>query len=176
MGWIGCSMANNVAEGYARIGGTRMWGGYGNGGAVVQNWTNNSSSNWQGFDQQIQSKGGGKTPKAVWMMICVFTSGATQQEIQQMIANTKTHAPGAYLYITGQPLYQEGHVCTLAGDGMPEKTDMQAKQAAMDDPDVHYAGPLGPLNDGEWQSDTCHANNTGGDKLGKQVKAIWGQP
>jgi hypothetical protein len=173
MGWIGCSMANNVAEGYARIGGTRMWGGYGNGGAVVQNWTNVNSSNWNGFDDQVSRFG---APKAVWMMVCVFTSGATMAEIKQMIANTKTHAPGAYLYISGQPLYHEGHVCTLAGDGMPEKTDMQAQQAAMEDPEVHYVGPLGPLNAGEYAGDSCHTNTTGGDKIGRQVKEIWGQP
>jgi hypothetical protein len=173
MGWVGCSMANNVAEGYARIGGTRMWGGYGNGGAVVQNWTNVNSSNWNGFDDQVSRFG---MPKAVWMMICVFTSGATMAEIKQMIANTKTHAPGAYLYISGQPLYHEGHVCTLAGDGAPEKTDMQAQQAAMEDPEVHYVGPLGPLNAGEYAGDSCHTNTTGGDKIGRQVKEIWGQP
>jgi hypothetical protein len=175
MGWIGCSMANNVAEGYARIGGTRMWGGYGNGGAVVQNWTNNNSGNWQGFDQQVANRGG-QTPVAVWIMICVFSSGATMQEIRQMVANAKTHAPGAYLYITGQPLYEEGHVCTLAGDGMPEITDMQAQMIAAEDPDVHYAGPLGPLNAGEYSGDSCHTTSSGGDKIGRQVKAIWGQP
>jgi hypothetical protein len=173
MGWIGCSMANNVAEGYARIGGTRMWGGYGNGGAVVQNWTNVNSGNWNGFDQQVSQYG---MPKAVWMMICVFSSGATMQEIRQMVANTKTHAPGAYLYITGQPLYESGHVCTLAGDGMPETTDMQAQMLAAEDPDVHYAGSLGPLNAGEYGGDSCHTSSSGGDKIGRQVKAIWGQP
>lgn len=173
MGWIGCSMANNVAEGYARIGGTRMWGGYGNGGAVVQSWTSNTSGNWNGFDQQVSRNG---MPKAVWIMICVFSSGATMNEIKQMVANAKTHAPGAFLYITGQPLYEEGHVCQLAGDGMPETTDMQAQMAAADDPELHYAGALGPLNAGEYSSDSCHTTSSGGDKIGRQVKEIWGQP
>jgi hypothetical protein len=173
MGWIGCSMGENVAVGYRRIGGTRMWGGYGNGGAVVQSWTSNNSAGWQRFDRQKQMYG---NPQAVWMMICVFTSGATIQEIRQMVANAKSHAPGAYLYISGQPVYHQGHVCTLAGDGGPETTDRQAQQIAMEDPDVHYVGPLGPLNAGEYTSDSCHANATGEDKLGRQVKAIWGQP
>jgi hypothetical protein len=42
--------------------------------------------------------------------------------------------------------------------------------------DVHYAGILGPLNQGEYVSDGCHAAESGEDKLGRQVKAIWGQP
>lgn len=49
MGWIGCSMGENTAAGYRRIGGTRMWGAYGNGGAVAQNWTNNTGPAASGF-------------------------------------------------------------------------------------------------------------------------------
>jgi hypothetical protein len=67
-------------------------------------------------------------------------------------------------------------VCTLAGDGGPELTNRLATQMAMMDPGVHYPGILGPLSDGEWQADSCHANDTGQDKLGRQVKAWWGQP
>jgi hypothetical protein len=173
MVWIGCSMAENVALGYRRIGGTRMWAAYGNGGAVVQSWTSNNSSSWQRFDRQVDMYG---EPEAVWIMICIFTSGATIQEIRQLVANTRSHAPGAYIYITGQPLYDQGHVCTLSGPGGPESTDRLAQQMAMEDPDVHYAGPIGPLNPGEYTSDSCHATSTGEDKLGRQVKAIWGQP
>ncbi len=171
MGWIGCSMGENVARGYTRAGGTRMWGDYGNGGAVVQNWTTNNSSNWQGFDRQSSMYG---KPVAIWIMICIFSTGATMDEVRTMVNNAKTHAAdGAYIYITGQPLYTDGHVCTLAGNGGPELTDMQAQQMAMEDPQVHYAGVLGPLAQGEYQSDSCHANNAGEDKLGKQVLAIW---
>jgi hypothetical protein len=174
MGWVGCSMASNVAEGYARIGGTRMWGSYGGGGAVVQDWTNVNSGSWNGFDNQVEARGG--TLSAVWIMVCAFSSGLTMDQIRQIVANTKIHAPGAYLYITGQPLYEEGHVCTLAGEGVPENTDLQAQMIAAEDPDVHYAGALGPLNAGEYSGDSCHTTSTGGDKLGRQVKAIWGQP
>jgi hypothetical protein len=171
MGWIGCSMGENVAAGYRRIGGTRMWGGYGNGGAVVQQWTSNNSAAWQRFDREK----GNTTLAAVWIMICIFTQGATPAEVDSLIANARSHAPGAYIYITGQPLYREGYTCTLAGDGGPELTDRLAREAADRHPDVHYAGALGPLNDDE-RSDVCHANQAGEDKLGRQVKAIWGQP
>ena len=171
MGWIGCSMGENVAIGYRRIGGTRMWGSNGNGGAVVQQWTSSNSAAWRRFDE----KKGSTQLAAVWIMICIFTSGATDAEIDQLVANTRMHAPGAYIYITGQPTYRAGYTCTLAGPGGPELTDELAQRAADRHNDVHYAGILGPLNDNE-RSDVCHANQTGEDKLGRQVRAIWGQP
>jgi hypothetical protein len=52
MGFIGCSMAENVSQGYRAAGGTRMWGPYRTGGLVVQSWTNPNSTAWQKFDQQ----------------------------------------------------------------------------------------------------------------------------
>jgi hypothetical protein len=171
MGWIGCSMGENVAIGYRRIGGTRMWGSNGNGGAVVQQWTSNNSTAWQRFDQ----KKGNTTLAAVWIMICIFTSGATDSEIDALVRNTRSHAPGAYIYITGQPTYPSDYTCSLAGPGGPELTDRLAQAAAMRHPDVHYAGTLGPLNANERQ-EPCHANTTGEDKLGRQARAIWGQP
>jgi hypothetical protein len=172
MGWIGCSMGENVAIGYRRIGGTRMWGSNGNGGAVVQQWTDNNSTAWQRFDR----KKGNTTLSAVWIMICIFTSGAEDDEIDSLVENARSHAPGAYIYITGQPAYHSGHTCPLAGEGGPELTDRLARDAAMRHPDVHYAGVLGPLNQGEYTNDNCHASSSGEDKLGRQVKAIWGQP
>jgi hypothetical protein len=47
MGFIGCSMAENVSQGYVAVGGRRMWGPYGTGGLVVQSWTDPNSSAWQ---------------------------------------------------------------------------------------------------------------------------------
>src|SRR6185312_9716048 len=57
MGFIGCSMAENVAQGYVAVGGRRMWGPYGTGGLVVQSWTNTNSAAWQKFDQQVAKYG-----------------------------------------------------------------------------------------------------------------------
>jgi len=177
MGWIGCSMGENVATGYKRIGGTRMWGPYGNGGAVVQSWTNNNGADWGRFDNQVSMYG---MPKAVWIMICIFPTGATIEEIRQLVANTRDHAPGAYIYITGQPLYVEGATCSLAGgEGGPESTDELAKEMAAEDPDVHYAGTFGPLGPGtvlSSDSTGCHAGPEGEDLLGEQAKEKFGQP
>jgi hypothetical protein len=172
MGWIGCSMGENTAQGYRRIGGTRMWGPYGNGAQIVSAWTSNNSASWQRFDRQVAMFG---MPKAVWVMICVAQGGATDAEIRQMVNNAKSHAPNAVIYLTGQPVYEQGHVCTIAGAGAPEKTDQQAKALAPELGAI-YPGTLGPLNAGEYTGDSCHASTSGQDKLGRQVKGWWGQP
>jgi len=172
MGYIGCSMAENTAQGYAADGGTRMWGPYATGGDVVQSWTDPNSSAWQLFDQQAAMFG---KPVAVWVQVCVFTNGATYDEVKQMIANTRLHAaPGVTIYITGQPQYDPGHVCPLAGASGPPLTDSLAKQAAADPTqNVIYSGQF-HLTNSEVVSDGCHANTAGQADLGRQALAFWG--
>lgn len=172
MGFIGCSMAENTAQGYVADGGTRMWGPYGTGGLVVQSWTDPNSSAWQKFDQQVSMFG---KPTAVWVQVCVFTNGATYDEVKQMIANARLHAaPGATIIITGQPQYDPGHVCPLSGAGGPPLTDSLAKQAGADPTqNVTYAGQF-HLTNSEVVSDGCHANTAGQADLGRQALAFWG--
>lgn len=172
MGFIGCSMAENVSQGYRAIGGQRMWGPYGTGGAVVQSWTNTNSSSWQSFDRQAAQYG---RPTTVWVQICIFAqNGVTYNEVRQLIANARQHAaPGATIYISGQPLYDAGQTCFLAGSGGPELTDNMARQAAADSTqNVIYAGTF-RLRSGE-VSDGCHANTAGQQSLGRQALAYWG--
>ncbi|KAG6363614.1 hypothetical protein INS49_008715 [Diaporthe citri] len=172
MGFIGCSMGENVAEGYVAVGGQRMWGPYGTGGLVVQSWTNSSSQAWQMFDQQVAKYG---KPAAVWVQICIFANpGATYDEVKQLIANSRQHAaPDAKIYVTGQPLYDAGHTCGLAGADGPQLTDSLAKQAAADaSQNVTYPGAFA-LHPGE-VADSCHANMGGMTSLGKQAVGFWG--
>jgi hypothetical protein len=174
MGFIGCSMAENTAQGYQAVGGERMWPAYGTGGDVVQNWTNTNSAAWQKFDNQVAMYG---EPTAVWVQICIFSfNGATYDEVKQLIANARSHAaPGATIYITGQPLYNDGWTCNLAGEGGPELTDDLAQQAAADaTQDVVYAGSFGPLGQGT-TSDSCHANSAGQQLLGDQAVEKFGE-
>jgi hypothetical protein len=172
MGFIGCSMAENVAQGYVADGGKRMWGPYGTGGLVVQSWTDPNSSSWQKFDQQASKYG---KPTAVWVQICIFASnGATYDEVKRLIANARQHAASsAKIYITGQPLYPEGNVCSLAGSGGPALTDRLAQQAAADSTqNVSYPGTF-TLRNNE-VADGCHANSSGQAALGRQAIALWG--
>jgi hypothetical protein len=145
MGFIGCSMAHNTADGYTLVNGMHLWPGYGIDGQVVQSWTNtNNAQSWGLFDQQKAMFG---NPTAVWIQICIFAQqGVTAAEVRQMIANTRQHAPGAAIFISGQPLHEAGWVCSLAGQGGPELTDMRAREAAADATlNVTYVGTFGPL-------------------------------
>ena len=169
MGFIGCSMAENVAQGYRAVGGTRMWGPYGTGGLVVQSWTDPNSSAWQKFDQQASRFG---RPTAVWVQLCIFSwSGATYDEVKRLIANARQHAAsGATIYITGQPLYDPGQTCFLAGANGPQLTDNLAKQAGADGTqNVTYPGAF-RLRSNE-VADGCHANTAGQQSLGRQAMA-----
>jgi hypothetical protein len=172
MGFIGCSMAENVAQGYVAVGGRRMWGPYGTGGLVVQSWTDPNSSAWQRFDQQVSRFG---RPTAVWVQICIFAqNGATYDEVKRLIANARQHAaPGARIYISGQPLYDPGQTCSLAGANGPQLTDSLARQAAADaTQNVTYPGVF-RLRSNE-VADGCHANSAGQQSLGRQAQAFWG--
>jgi hypothetical protein len=165
-------MAENVAQGYVADGGTRMWGPYGTGGQVVQSWTDPNSAAWQNFDRQVAMFG---RPTAVWVQICIFAqNGATYDEVKRLIANARQHAAsGATIYITGQPLYPEGNVCTLAGANGPQLTDNLARQAAADTTqNVRYPGTFNLRN--SEVADGCHANTAGQQSLGRQALTFWG--
>jgi hypothetical protein len=173
MGFIGCSMAENVAQGYVAVGGTHMWGPYGTGGMVVQSWTNTASQSWRMFDAQVAKYG---KPTAVWVQVCIFQNpGATFDEVKKLIANARQHsAPDAKILITGQPIYPDNPTsCFLAGANGPEMTENLAKKAAEDTSlNVTYPGAF-KLKRGEVQ-DGCHANTAGQASLGKQAIAFWG--
>jgi hypothetical protein len=167
-------MAENTASGYRDVGGQRMWGPYGTGGDVVQNWTNTNSEAWDNFDDEVATYG---RPSAVWIQICIFSfNGVTYDEVKSMIANTREHAaPDATIYISGQPLYEDGWTCDLAGADGPELTDRMAQQAGEDaDLDVIYAGTFGPLGT-TTTSDSCHANSAGERLLGEQAVEYFGE-
>ncbi len=173
MGFIGCSMAENVAQGYVASGGKHMWGPYGTGGLVVQSWTNTNSASWGMFDKQVAKYG---KPSEVWVQICIFQNpGATYDEVKQLVANARQHAaPGAKIWITGQPIYPDNpSSCFLAGAQGPQMTVDLAKKAGADASlNVTYPGDF-KLMKGEVQ-DGCHANAAGQGSLGKQAIAFWG--
>lgn len=179
--YIGCSMAYNIGTGYKRVGGKVMWNSdsYQTSAMVVQNWTSTSSSSWNLFDQKLDSIGGKDKVKAVMVQICIFSSRATDDEIKQMVASAKMHTnPGTHIYLVGQPQYEAGHECSLAGNGGAKWTDDEAKKIAADSsvgPDVSYLGTfIIDSTKGQVSSDSCHATSSGEDELGKQAMAFFG--
>lgn len=182
--YSGCSMANNIGTGYKRVGGKIMWNAdnYQTGAMIVQNWTSANSSSWQLFDQKMQSIGGKDTVKAIMVQICVGSQRATDKELRDMVASARQHVnPGTHIYIVGQPVYNDGHECFIAGDGGADWTDEKAKELAADatvNQDMTYLGKF-ILDDTKGEvaasGDTCHATSpVGEDSLGNQAKAYWG--
>lgn len=173
MGFIGCSMAENVAQGYVAVGGKRMWPNYGTSGQVVQSWTDTNSASWKLYDQQVAKYG---KPDTVWVQICIFAQqGATADEVKKMIANARAHSsPAAAVYLTGQPLYDAGNDCFLAGTGGAQMTDTLAKTVAADASLVNVTYPGSFILHPSEVQDGCHANTAGQKSLGDQAVKFWG--
>ncbi|KAI0879038.1 hypothetical protein GGS24DRAFT_496162 [Hypoxylon argillaceum] len=173
MGFIGCSMAENVAQGYASTGGRRMWGPYGTGALVVQSWTDPNSAAWQKFDTQAARYGKPTSVLGADLHLRVpgrhlrRSRGARRQRARAHAATNAT------IYLTGQPLYDAGQYCFLAGQGGAELTDGLARRAGNDSAlGVVYPGSF-LLHVAEVQ-DGCHANAMGQQSLGRQAMAFWG--
>jgi len=171
-------MADNIGQGYGQVGGKIMWNnsGYGTGAKVVENW-GPSGDAWSLFATKLKAMGGKDKVKAIMVQICIFSSRATDDEVKQMIASARAHTnAGTKLYLVGQPQYEAGHECSLAGNGGAKWTDDEAKKIAGDaSQNVTYLGQfILDSTKGEVSSDSCHATSTGEDVLGKQAMAFFG--
>jgi len=167
-------MSDNVASGYAGIGGERLWPSLpAYWGQVVQSWANPNHTVWNTFDAQIDEFG---VPTAVWVMVCIFAqNGVTIDEMRDIVENVRERAPDATIYVTGQPLYTDGHVCSAAGATGPQLTDDMAQQVAEDPSltNIEYGGTF-ILTPAGTEADTCHANAAGRESLGEQAADKWG--
>lgn len=127
MGFVGWSMPEKVAQVYVAVGEKHVWGPYGTGGPVVQ------PSSWQLFDRKVTKYG--VKPTEVWIMLQIFQNpSATYDEVKKLVANARQHAaPGARIYITGQPVYPDNPgSCFLAGAQGRQMTVDLAKKADAD--------------------------------------------
>jgi hypothetical protein len=168
-------MSDNVAAGYTAVGGTRMWPSIpAYWGQVVQDWANPDDPVWDAFDEQVDEYG---PPDAVWIMVCIFNPpGVELQEMRDIVALVRQRSPSATIYTTGQPFYELGADCSIAGTEGPQMTDDMAQDMAEDASltDVHYAGKFGPLSAAQ-KADACHANEDGQELLGNQAVEFFGE-
>jgi hypothetical protein len=175
--YIGCSMAENIGNGYKAIGGKIMWTseGYGTGAQCVPQWVEGGSA-WPSFDKKLTAIGGKDKVKAIMVQICII-SPATDDQVKSMIkaARAKVNAD-AHIYLVGQPQYANGHHCDIAM-GQEATTETQAKKLGDDksiDSNMSYLGTFMLDCDNGECADSCHANSKGEQSLGNQAKAFWG--
>jgi hypothetical protein len=176
--YIGCSMADNIGQGYNQVSGKIMWNnsGYGTGAKVVENW-GPSGDAWSLFATKLNAIGGKDKIKAIMVQICVLSTHS-EDNVKAMIKTARDHVnPGTHIYLVGQPQYEAGHTCSLAGAGGAEWTDTTAKKMAADssvNQDLTYLGVFKLDTTKNESSDGCHASATGMPVLGNQAKAFWG--
>jgi len=176
--YIGCSMAYNIGQGYDQVGGKIMWNnsGYGTGAKVVENWGPNGDA-WSLFATKLNAIGGKDKVKAIMVQICVLSTHS-EDNVKAMIKAARDHVnPGTHIYLVGQPQYEAGHTCSLAGPGGAEWTDTTAQKMAADssvNQDLTYLGQFKLDTTKNESSDGCHASATGLPVLGNQAKAFWG--
>ncbi len=176
--YIGCSMADNIGQGYGQVGGKIMWNnsGYGTGAKVVENWGANGDG-WSLFNTKLNAIGGKDKVKAIMVQICILQT-RSEDNVKAMIKAARDHVnPGTHIYLVGQPSYEAGHSCFLAGDGGAEWTEATAKKMAMDpsvNQDLTYLGQFKLDTTKGESSDGCHAAGPGFTALGNQAKAYWG--
>jgi hypothetical protein len=176
--YIGCSMADNIGQGYGQVGGKIMWNnsGYGTGAKVVENWGANGDG-WSLFNTKLNAIGGKDKVKAIMVQICILQT-RSEDNVKAMIQAARDHTnPGTHIYIVGQPSYEAGHSCFLAGDGGAEWTEATAQKMAKDpavNKDMTYLGQFKLDTTKGESSDGCHAAGPGFTALGNQAKAYWG--
>jgi hypothetical protein len=175
--YIGCSMAENIGSGYGKVSGKIMWtnSGYGTGAQCVPNWVENGSA-WGGFDKKLAAMGGKDKVKAIMVQICII-SPATDDQVKSMIKAARAHVNStAHIYLVGQPQYENGTHCDIAG-GKEATTDEQASRLGKDasiDSNMSYLGKFLLNCKNSECADSCHANDAGEKRLGNQAKAFWG--
>ena len=178
LAYIGCSMADNIGQGYDQVSGKIMWNnsGYGTGAKVVENWGPNGDA-WSLFATKLNAIGGKDKIKAIMVQICVLSTHS-EDNVKAMIKAARDHVnPGTHIYLVGQPQYEAGHTCSLAGAGGAEWTDTTAQKMAADssvNQDLTYLGQFKLDTTKNESSDGCHASATGLPVLGNQAKAFWG--
>jgi hypothetical protein len=176
VGYVGCSMSQNSVEGYQDVGGTNMWSfraPYG--GGSVGRWHDDIDGDrgryWQGFERELVAN---PDTGVIWWNLCTVKSSPQDSfdNAVAILAEIEARIPGAEVYVSAQPLYANGHLCGLAGEGGPEY--MVALADELIGAGLALAGPtMGPLDQSETR-DGCHANAEGKTVLGNQLLDFFG--
>jgi hypothetical protein len=171
IGFIGCSMSNNAVDGYSDANGTDFWPVQQDyGGAGVGKWASdltNNSTYWRAFQDAYNLQ----QVKTIWWQLCALDSDSTNETlgaVQVIFDEIKRRVPDAIVFISAQPAYSGGHVCSIAGSTGPGRMQQLVDQFVATQQAL--PGPvMGPLEQDMLVSDGCHANTAGRAFMGNQL-------
>lgn len=173
IGYIGCSMTKNVAEGALSIDATSVWSPIPKfDGGSVGKLAPSTASFWSLFQTAYTAQ----PTNIIWWELCsIFTDSANEtiENAWKVIENIEAIVPNAVIYVSAQPLYSPvDHVCSISGaDGPVNMQSLATSLSTFSPSDNILAGPvMGPLKHPEDTiDDGCHADTTGKTLMGTQL-------
>ncbi|MDX1449509.1 MAG: hypothetical protein R3246_10665, partial [Acidimicrobiia bacterium] len=148
IGYAGCSVTTNAVEGYAALGGTRIWPRQGlySGGSIAK-WARSIGTDmalWEDFQALLSAN---PNTVGIWLGLCTSGSDGTG-DVAHGYATTvldelRRLAPGATIWVSAQPMYSD-HKCGISGANGPTAMAELADRLVAEG--LALAGPtLGPL-------------------------------
>ena len=173
MGLVGCSMTVDAAEGMRTAGASYVWGirGLGYGGGSIARWSNPRDPRglWERFDAALAAE---PETEAIWWQLC--TSGAEDDNFDRALAvlsEIESRVPEAAIYVSAQPGYEDGHVCSSAGPDGPRL--MQDVADKLVETGRVQAGPVLPPLRSDHLVDDCHAGPEGKEQMAQAIDGFF---
>ena len=176
IGYIGCSNTRETVEGYAHLGGKKMWDSqrrYGSG--TILDWSQNveeGSKYWDVFDELLEKYPNTNT---IWFELCIMDEDrATSYEHAALIlSEIRKRIPAVTIYVSPLADYTEG-ICEITGTFGLEKGKELAKELDEKNEDVLPGPVLGPMTPKDTAKDGCHLSSPDGKrKLGNQMRLFF---
>ena len=176
IGYIGCSNTRETVEGYAHVGGKKMWDSqrrYGSG--TILDWSQNleeGSKYWDVFDELLEKYPNTNT---IWFELCIMDEDrTTSYEHAAIILNEiRKRIPAVTIYVSPLSDYTDG-VCEITGTFGLEKGKELAKELDEKNEDVFVGPLLGPMTPQDTAKDGCHLSSPDGKrKLGNQMRLFF---
>ena len=173
VGYLGCSMTRDAVLGYHAAGGSLIWpvaGEYAGGSLSLWARRIGTSEAWRIFQQSLDAY---PDTHAIWLELCTTDreSGVGLDEALIVVSELEDRLPTGSIFVSAQPGYTQGHVCSTAGiDGPAEMADLAGLVV---ETGRALAGPeMGPLAQSQTR-DGCHANEEGRQLMGEQLLAFF---
>lgn len=177
VGLVGCSMTVDAAEGARRLGGTVLWPprelGYGRGSVARWSEIEDGDGFWERLGAALDRE---PATEGLWWQLC--TNGSEDDDSAHaliVMSELEERLPGVSIYVSAQPAYADGHVCTSAGPDGPGR--MQELAVELVETGRVEQGPVfSPLRPDQLV-DSCHAGEEGKEQMGRELLRFFeGEP